>query len=666
MSRSCGWIVAAIATSWFLLATAPAYAQRERASFDDGWRFLRGDAAGAELESFNDENWRLLDLPHDFSIEDLPTVPEQSSRSELRGREIRREVSWGDRIVDELPKAQHKAVSAWQTGDGDGLSNAIDSVTRIVNGPFDSMAPGGTSDAFTWGGVAWYRKTFDVPANWAAKRVSITFDGVYHDATIWLNGKKLLAHPYGYTSFFIELSEFLHFGEKNVIAVQVDTRGRHTRWYSGSGIYRHVWMEVAAPLRVTTWGTAITTPVLRDDSATVIVRTMIHNDIKANVNLALDLSIRDALGTLVVTRSKQLSVASSTTEEVEQSLIVPRPAAWSPDHPALYSLVTELMVGGTVVDRLETAFGIRTISFDTTNGFMLNGQTMKLRGGCVHHDNGALGSTALDRAEERRVELLKAAGFNAIRTSHNPPSPAFLDACDRLGMLVVDEAFDCWTKSKNPDDYARFFEANWQADLRSIVERDRNHPSIILWSIGNEVPEQGTREGNLRTRQLAELVRAIDSSRPVTIACTPRMANNMLSYGFVSVILLAQFLAIIGSGTLQRGLRTTPWIAFIFMMAGVTVWLYFRTGSPWKAGLLPLLGGGGLLGLRTLIIRRPLSGDRSKQQPAAQVPNHAELASSGQHSPLIFSAGSLPTSRESRWHVARDCVPSTCSSLWAC
>jgi Glycoside hydrolase family 2 C-terminal domain 5/Glycosyl hydrolases family 2, TIM barrel domain/Glycosyl hydrolases family 2, sugar binding domain/Glycosyl hydrolases family 2/Domain of unknown function (DUF4982) len=607
MNLSSRWNAAVITAAIFLLAAGRALAQRERTSFDDGWRFLKGDSAGAERETFKDEQWRLLDLPHDFSIEDLQADPAQALNK--------------------------------------------------TSSPFDSRAPGGAANAFTRGGVGWYRKTFDVPTTWGDKKIVITFDGVYHDATIWLNGKKLLTHRYGYTSFSIELNEFLHFGGTNVLAVKVDTSGNHTRWYSGSGIYRHVWLDLAEPFRVTTWGIAITSPVVRDDDATVSVRTKLRNDYQKKVDCTLGLSIRDASGTMIATASsQQIGVAPQTTEETEQTIVVPRPRMWSPEQPSLYSLVTDVKVGGIVTDRVETTFGIRSIAFDAQSGFQLNGRIVKLRGGCVHHDNGPLGSAAFDRAEERRVELLKAAGFNAIRTSHNPPSPAFLDACDRLGMLVIDEAFDCWTQSKNPEDYGRFFEANWQADLRSMVERDRNHPSIILWSIGNEIPEQGSRDGNLRARQLADMVRSIDSSRPVTIACSDRVPNTILMGGFVSVLLLAQFVGVMQAGILQRGLRSTPWIAMTLVMSIVAVWLYFRTSSPWKAGVALFVYGGGLLALRFLIIRREAWRDRSAQRPDGRQDNPDEPTNALPFSSPTPSHEESRSSRTTGWRTAWDCI----------
>ena len=287
--------------------------------------------------------------------------------------------------------------------------------------------------------------------------MNLNFDGVYQDATIWLNNREIGAHPYGYTGFNLDLTPFLKIGARNVLAVKVDTSGQHTRWYSGSGIYRHVSLSVTPALHIAPWGVAITTPQVDAAAATVAVRAHLQNDGAVAANAMLRLSLRDRSGKIVATQNTQSPLGAAASGEIAGSLRVSSPLLWSPSAPNLYSLRTEVLSGGKILDALDTSFGIRSISFDAKNGFLLNGRSVKMRGGCVHHDNGPLGSAAFDRAEERRVALLKAAGFNAIRTSHNPPSTAFLAACDRLGMLVMDEAFDAWAHGKNPNDYNRFF-----------------------------------------------------------------------------------------------------------------------------------------------------------------------------------------------------------------
>ena len=318
----------------------------------------------------------------------------------------------------------------------------------------------------------------------------MTFDGVYMNAQFWLNGQPLGAHPYGYTGFSFDLTQSARFGGQNVLAVRVDSSGLTSRWYSGSGIYRHVWLVVNQPVHIGQWGVYITTPQVEKGQAMVRVRTTIENEREAGQTFTLKSEVVDAQGKTIGASTNSGLVGTHTSSDLDQQIIVPSPSLWSPDHPVLYRLVSTVTCGGPVVDQTQTPFGIRSISFDTEHGFLLNGVSVKLRGGCVHHDDGPLGSAAYDRAEERRIELLKAAGFNAIRTSHNPPAPGFLDACDRLGMLVMDEAFDCWMDGKNPQDYGKFFTDWWKRNLDSMVQRNRDHPCVILWSIGNEIPEQ--------------------------------------------------------------------------------------------------------------------------------------------------------------------------------
>lgn len=434
--------------------------QQETLLFDFDWRFHRGGAQGAEQPAFDDTGWRTLDLPHDWSIEDLP-----------------------------------------------GTSS-----------PFDPDAIGQVSTGFSVGGTGWYRKTFTIPDGPQDKRVYIQFDGVYMNADIWLNGNHLGNHPYGYTSFWFDITEYLKPGAGNVIAVQVKNEGQNSRWYSGSGIYRHVWLKTVDPVHIAPWGTHITTPEVSEKTAKIRVKNKVKNGETEAVAITLVTQLFDADGKQVAEVKKQQEIAPGATVEMEQEGTVVAPQYWSPDDPTLYTAVSEVHVAGRLATRNETRFGIRTIAFDEKNGFQLNGKTLKLKGGCVHHDNGPLGARAYDRAEERRVELLKANGYNAIRCAHNPPSPAFLDACDRLGMLVIDEAFDMWIIPNNPHDYHLYFDKWWQRDVESMVVRDRNHPSIILWSIGNEIKGMETPEVVDVAQELADYVRQLDPTRPVTAA----------------------------------------------------------------------------------------------------------------------------------------------------
>jgi beta-galactosidase len=429
--------------------------------FDTGWRFHRGGALGAENPQFDDSGWRLLDLPHDWSIEDLPGT----------------------------------------------------------ESPFNRDAISQVSGGFTTGGTGWYRKSFNIPSELAAKRIIIQFDGVYMNPEIWINGVSLGSHPYGYTSFWYDISDKVHFGQPNILAVKVRNEGENSRWYSGSGIYRHVWLKILEPVHVAQWGTRITTPEVKAESATVNIKTEVNNQSDNAVNIKINTRILNEKGVEIAgSAGSEKMVEKDGSSEFSEDIIVIRPSLWSPESPALYTAVSEVYVADKLTDRVVTLFGIRTFHFDGMNGFTLNGKSMKLKGGCFHDDNGPLGSKSYDRAEERRVELLKASGFNAIRCSHNPPAPAFLDACDRLGMLVIDETFDMWNDGKNEYDYHLYFQKWWKKDVESMIKRDFNHPSIILWSIGNEIPGMATPEVVKTAQTLADFVRSNDPTRPVTAA----------------------------------------------------------------------------------------------------------------------------------------------------
>jgi beta-galactosidase len=434
---------------------------RQRIGFNYGWKFYKGDTAEARLPEFDDKNWRMLQLPHDWSIEDLPGT----------------------------------------------------------NSPVDSNAVGGISTGYYSGGTAWYRKTFFVPDNLRGKVLKILFEGIYMNSDTWINGIQIGNHPYGYTSFELDLSDYILFGQENVIAVQVKNEGRNSRWYSGSGIYRNVWLSVMNPVYFKTWGTALTTPDVTDSAATVAISSEIINQNQQPGLFQFTGRIFDPSGSEVAVAEDTVTITGSDTLQVMHSIQVKSPELWSVDAPNLYKLVAELKdEDGNIVDKIEETFGIRTISFSVDKGFLLNGKPLLLKGGCMHHDNGPLGAAAYDRAEERRVELMKASGFNAIRSSHNPPSVAFLDACDRLGILVINEAFDMWRRPKNPQDYHLWFDEHWKTDIRAMVHRDRNHPSVIMWSTGNEIPERGEPEGAETSEMLAAYVRQLDSTRPVTAA----------------------------------------------------------------------------------------------------------------------------------------------------
>jgi beta-galactosidase len=432
---------------------------RSEILFDEGWRFFRGDTAGAEKVKFDDSSWRKLDLPHDWSIENLPGT----------------------------------------------------------NSPFNPDAISEVSGGFTTGGTAWYRKSFIIPRE-HAKRILIQFDGIYMNPEIWINGISLGSHPYGYTSFWFDITDKVKPGKTNVLAVRVRNEGANSRWYSGSGIYRHVWIKAVEPVHAEQWGTSISTPVVTTDSARITVKTKVNNQTKDELKVKVITMILNTKGKEVNRSESEQRIEKEGLYEFSRDVIVKNPDLWSNETPTLYTAITEVFSADKAVDRTETKFGIRSIRFDVQNGFLLNGKPMKLQGGCYHHDNGPLGAKSYDRAEERRIEMLKANGFNAIRCSHNPPSPAFLEACDRLGMLIIDETFDMWKDQKNPYDYHLYFNDWWQRDVESMVLRDRNHPSVIMWSIGNEIPNRQTSEVVTMAKKMGDFVRHLDSTRPVTSA----------------------------------------------------------------------------------------------------------------------------------------------------
>jgi len=441
-----------------LLSMSPAaYAQRRETLFDAGWKFFKGDMNDGEKETLNDKDWRTIELPHDWSIEDLP-----------------------------------------------GQSDS-------VIGPFTIKSPGGSSTGHVAGGTAWYRKHFSLN-NIANKKVTIYFDGVYMNSDVWLNGHHLGNHPYGYTPFYYDLTPYLEQNSENVLAVRVRNEGKNSRWYSGSGIYRHVWLTVTNPVHVQQWGVYITTPDVSQKTATVNLVT----NFTGNSNMqAFKLRTRlfDAKNKVVAEKVGNIPGAE---EPINQAMQLSNPHLWSPESPYLYHAETDILQNGQVIDHVVTSFGIRSIDITAEKGFLLNGSPIKLRGGCVHHDNGPLGAAAYDRAEERKVQLLKQNGFNAVRTSHNPPSQHFLDACDRLGLIVIDEAFDQWERPKNPEDYNLYFDSCWKKDMDAMVLRDRNHPSVVFWSIGNEINERTDSSGLAITRKLYDAVKRLDTTRPVT------------------------------------------------------------------------------------------------------------------------------------------------------
>jgi len=425
--------------------------------FDNQWKFHPGDISAAYKVDFNDHVWRKLDLPHDWSIE----------------------------------------------------------------GQIDPSNPSGNDGGYFPTGTGWYRKTFSIPSFWQDKRVSIYFEGVYMNSEVFINGNSLGIHPYGYSSFVYDLTPYLNIGKENVIAVRVDnSKQKNCRWYSGSGIYRHVWLLVTEPLHIDHWGVAITTPQASVQKATVQIQILVKNETSSPQSFILSTQLTDVNSRSAGNNKVTVEIEANNEKEIEQTIHVTDPLLWTMETPHLYQAQTKVIQDNSLVDITNHTFGIRSIEFSAENGFRLNGRPVIINGGCVHHDNGCLGAAAYDRAEERKAELLKAAGFNAVRTAHNPPSETFLEACDRSGLLVIDESFDGWRVQKTEYDYAMYFDKWWQRDIESMVLRDRNHPSIIMWSIGNEIIERTKHEAVETAHMLADAVREIDPTRPVTSAMT--------------------------------------------------------------------------------------------------------------------------------------------------
>jgi beta-galactosidase len=470
---------------------------RSERSFDEGWRFYRGDVTGAEAPSFDDSSWRQLDLPHDWSIEDLP------------------DPSSTDGSLTDYPSL----LVTENGGPPPGFSPPA-APTQI--GPF-SQAGGVGPTAYMLGGIGWYRKTFETSellgaggAAGGSRHVELRFDGVYQNADVWINGAHLGFHPFGYTPFTFDITPHLNGSGANVVAVRADNSGLTSRWYSGSGIYRHTWVTVTGAVRVPAWGVQITIPVVGPSSSRADVSISIANLGSQAAQVGARVTVFDPGGRAVATSpATAATVQPSATGSVSAQLPIDRPQLWSPQSPSLYTAVVQLLAGPEVVDTVTTTFGIRSLQWDGADGFRLNGKPVKMFGGCVHDTHGPLGAVAVDRTEERRVELLLAAGFNAIRTAHNPPTPSLLDACDRLGMLVWDEFTDCWDTGKNPQDYHVYFPQYWQQDLTAMIQRDRNHPSVVIWSIGNEIVEDSLYA--TRGAQLTALVHSLDPTRPVTL-----------------------------------------------------------------------------------------------------------------------------------------------------
>ncbi|WP_295717875.1 beta-galactosidase GalB [Mucilaginibacter sp.] len=459
----------------FFCAGSFAQQGRQTVDFDKGWRFNLGDVPHAENPATSDTKWRSLSLPHDWSVE----------------------------------------------------------------GKFSKDNPATPEGGALPGGIGWYRKTFTVPASSKGKLVYIDFDGVYQKSDVWVNGHHLGFRPNGYISFRYELTPYLNFGGNNVIAVKVDNSVQpNSRWYSGSGIYRNVWLVTTSKVAINHWGTYVTTTDVSEASAKVNLKVQVKNA-SASSSVTVKTTLYDAAGKVIaaggaIPSKDQLK---DTVFETEATLTVKNPQLWSVDKPYLYKAVTQVLSGKTVIDTYTTPVGIRYFNFDVDKGFSLNGKAMKILGVCDHHDLGSLGAAINIRALERQLQILKAMGCNGIRTSHNPPAPELLDLCDKMGFIVMDEAFDTWEWAKAKYDYHLFFKEWHKRDLEDQILRDRNHPSVMIWSIGNEIGQQSDTSALRIAPQLTAIVHSLDKTRPITSANNnPDKNNKIIASGAIDLV----------------------------------------------------------------------------------------------------------------------------------
>ena len=491
---------------FFTLNVSAGQNPRTVSNFNSGWNFRLGDVAKAFSPRFNDADWRKLNLPHDWAVE----------------------------------------------------------------GDFSENNPAGSGGGALPGGIGWYRKTFKADKKLIGKKIFIDFDGVYSNSEVWLNGVSLGVRPYGYISFRYELTKYLKFDADNVIAVRVDNSEQpNSRWYSGCGIYRNVWLTITDPVHVDLWGTYVTTPEVSREKATVNVVTTVKNDNNSPADVKIITIVENASGKKITEVQSVLKLETGKTNISSQQLNLNNPVRWTLENPYLYRVVTRLFVENKLKDEYTTPLGIRTFSFDADKGFFLNGVPTKIKGVCMHHDLGCLGAAVNTRAIERQLQIMKDMGVNGIRTSHNPPASELLDLCDRMGFIVMDETFDMWRKKKTAYDYSRSFNEWHERDLTDHILRDRNHPSVFMWSVGNEVLEQWTHAdadtldiqqanlllnlkrdpkmlaqdtekmsvNSLLAKKLAEIVKKLDPTRPVTSANNePSPDNHLFRSGAMDII----------------------------------------------------------------------------------------------------------------------------------
>jgi beta-galactosidase len=425
--------------------------------FDFNWKFATGDHPGAEKTEFNDSQWKLVDIPHDFSIEQ----------------------------------------------------------------PFDSVNPSGKGGGYAYSGIGWYRKHFRLPAASKDKKTVLLFNGIYRNSEVWINGHYLGFRPYGYTSFYFDISEYLtEPGQENILSVKVNTTEQpNSRWYTGAGIYRHVWLIGSGNVHFRQWGVFARTEKASDKNATVRVSLELINERKNRETCKISTLLFSSDGKVI---SKEVSSVQMDPEDsvtVEQHLIINNPELWSIEHPNLYTLQSTIRSGKEIQDVFKTRIGVRTFHFSSDSGFFLNGKHVKLKGTNNHHDGGPLGAACMDQTFERQLRILKSMGSNALRMSHNPPAPELLDCADSMGFVVIDEIFDEWLSGKTRFGYSPYFLQWYRKDVENWIRRDRNHPSVIAWSLGNEVPEQRIKNGRDVLKMLMDAASVYDTTRPYTAAC---------------------------------------------------------------------------------------------------------------------------------------------------
>ncbi len=539
-SRSSRYVLSTATVAAIALLTgchSASDAKRERISINDDWRFIQGDPANQTT------NLTLLQVR---------SAGRRGAPAPEAGQPVN-EALWpyilacsNDFIKDPARKVARPDTPFATDGIPYASPTCDDRSWRQLNLPHDFgiegqfLPPGtpgsnGGTGRLPCFGQAWYRKHLTLPAGDAGRQIYLDIDGAMSYAIVFVNGQLVGGWPYGYASWRLDLTPFVKFGADNIIAIRVDNPPNSSRWYSGGGIYRNVWLTKTAPIHVGQWGTYITTPEVTAKSASINLQVTVDNKSQADADVSIATQIFRAdtdgkrTGSAVASiPAAGVTVKAGGSATVDTKSTVANPKLWSPRSPARYIAVTTIAQNGTPVDTYETPFGIRTVKFDPNAGMLINGELVKMNGVCDHHDLGALGAAVNFRALQRQLEMLRDMGCNAIRTSHNPPAPELLDLADQMGFVVMDEAFDTWRSTKTPNDYARIFEKWHEQDMRMLVRRDRNHPSVVMWSIGNEIGEQGSPIGGEIGAELGKYVREEDPTRPFTSAMNAAKANNAL------------------------------------------------------------------------------------------------------------------------------------------